>query len=76
VGDDRSVPLSRGNPTYLGNFGYPREAGNTSVCSPQRQFAEVVGVSLVNIEDEVGVGAWDSLHNVVAVECLGALPST
>jgi len=35
VGDHRSVPLSKGNPTPLteGNFGYPREAGNTSVAN-------------------------------------------
>jgi len=58
-----------------GNFGYPREAGNTSVCFLQCQFAEVVSVSLVDIEDKVSVGAWDGLHNVVAVECLRALPS-
>jgi len=63
-------------PLTWGNFGYPREAGNTSVCSLQHQFAEVVGVSLIDVKDEVGVGAWDSLHNVVTVECLRALPST
>jgi len=46
------------------------------VCSLQRHFAEVVGVSLVGVKDEVGVGVWDSLHNVVMVEYLCAVSSS
>jgi len=36
----------------------------------------VVGVSLVDIKDEVSVGMRDSLHKVVMVECLCAAPSS
>jgi len=61
VGDHRSVPLSRG----------------ALLCVPYSiDLLEVVGVSLVDVEDEVGLGVWDSLHNVVMVECLSTLPST
>jgi len=63
-------------PLTWGNFSYPREAGNTSVCFLQHRFTEVVSVRFVNIKDEVSVGARNGLNNIVMVKCLCTAPSS